>query len=304
MKFQPIQNFDGLSPQTTKGDLIGRTTVGATRVPVGTDNTFLKADSSNALGVVWASPAGANLDVKTLTGATTLTTANDVVLVSGTTFPVGLFSAASNSGKLVRLVKTDGILTPISITGTGFLGMTLCTQNESIDIICDGTTFWPMEHKTMAGMTNVGGMTIGAITSAPTKGLTLLVDKCVWSRSGNLCTVYYEYAQNNAGSAGTGNYLFSLPGGIALDTTIVTLGTTISTVTQNHTQYGVFNGFAAAGSQGSAVYAIPYTATQFRLAGLFGGAANTVSSAGSWPLSSNSLYFGGWVTFPVAGWSP
>ena len=45
------------SPLTTKGDLWGYSSTNA-RIPVGADNTVLTADSSQALGVKWAVPAG------------------------------------------------------------------------------------------------------------------------------------------------------------------------------------------------------------------------------------------------------
>jgi hypothetical protein len=301
-KFQPIQNFDGLSPQTTKGDLISRTTTGAVAVPVGANNTVLTADSGQASGVKWAS-ATANLPVNTLTGPTTLPATSQVLLVSGTTFAITFPSAASNSGLQYQIMKTDGLLTPISITGTGVAGATLCSEKDEITYFCDGTTFWPFNHRTATGATNVGGMTILAITTAPTKGTSLLSDKCIWWREGQFCVAYYEYQQQNAGAAGSGNYLFSLPGNISLDTSLVALSTTVSTISENINHIGIFNGIAAGTNQGTAVYAVPYTATQFRLCGLFGGAANTVTSGAAWSLNNTTVWFGGWIKFPVAGWS-
>lgn len=44
--------FGALSPLTTKGDLLGYSTLNA-RVPVGTNGQVLTADSTNALGVSW-----------------------------------------------------------------------------------------------------------------------------------------------------------------------------------------------------------------------------------------------------------
>ena len=46
------------SPLTTKGDLFGFSTLNA-RVPIGTNNQVLVADSTEALGLKWAPPASA-----------------------------------------------------------------------------------------------------------------------------------------------------------------------------------------------------------------------------------------------------
>ena len=48
------------SPLTTKGDLFGYSTVNA-RIPIGSDDTVLTADSSETLGVKWATPVVSNL---------------------------------------------------------------------------------------------------------------------------------------------------------------------------------------------------------------------------------------------------
>jgi hypothetical protein len=47
----------GGSPLTTKGDLYGFSTVDA-RIPIGANDTVLTADSTQALGLKWAAPAG------------------------------------------------------------------------------------------------------------------------------------------------------------------------------------------------------------------------------------------------------
>lgn len=47
---------DSTSPLTTKGDLYGFSTVDA-RIPIGTNNQVLTADSTQALGLKWATPA-------------------------------------------------------------------------------------------------------------------------------------------------------------------------------------------------------------------------------------------------------
>lgn len=69
-----------VSPLTTKGDLYGFSTLDA-RIPIGTNNQVLTADSAEALGLKWATPAAVapngytllNTGGTTLTGATTVT---------------------------------------------------------------------------------------------------------------------------------------------------------------------------------------------------------------------------------------
>lgn len=56
------------SPLTTKGDVWGFSSVDA-RVPIGTNNQVLTADSTQALGLKWATPSGAVSSVFTRTGA-------------------------------------------------------------------------------------------------------------------------------------------------------------------------------------------------------------------------------------------
>lgn len=59
--------FGALSPLTTKGDLVGYSTINA-RVPIGTNGQVLTADSAEVLGLKWASPAssGANTTLSNL----------------------------------------------------------------------------------------------------------------------------------------------------------------------------------------------------------------------------------------------
>lgn len=66
-----------VSPLTTKGDLYGFSTLDA-RIPIGTNNQVLTADSAQALGLKWATPTAAAqnyslIGTGTLTGAATIT---------------------------------------------------------------------------------------------------------------------------------------------------------------------------------------------------------------------------------------
>lgn len=49
-----LGSFNAISPLTTKGDLIGRDSTNNIRIPVGINNQYLIADSSQASGLLWA----------------------------------------------------------------------------------------------------------------------------------------------------------------------------------------------------------------------------------------------------------
>jgi hypothetical protein len=92
----------GASPLTTKGDLYGFSTVDA-RIPIGTNNQVLTADSAQGLGLKWATPAagGKVLQVVSATYSTS-------TLVSSSSFTdTGLSLAITptlNTSKILVLV--------------------------------------------------------------------------------------------------------------------------------------------------------------------------------------------------------
>jgi len=76
--FYDFVQTGAVSPLTTKGDVWGYSTLDA-RIPVGTNNQVLTADSAQALGVKWATPAVATksfslLSTTSLSGSTTTVT--------------------------------------------------------------------------------------------------------------------------------------------------------------------------------------------------------------------------------------
>jgi hypothetical protein len=99
-----------VSPLTTKGDLYGFSTLDA-RIPIGTNNQVLTADSAQALGLKWATPAGWNpnytlISTTNLSGSTTVTVSvsglNSIFLL------IGGSSAGANNGVSVRLNTDSG----------------------------------------------------------------------------------------------------------------------------------------------------------------------------------------------------
>lgn len=144
------------STLTTKGDLyVATASATVARQGVGADNTFLKADSSQTNGVIWASAAGAALAVTSKTTTYTATTSDDVILAStsGGAWTLTLYAASGNSGKILTIKKTTNDFTVLTIDGNssetidGQTTTTLNTQYESIRIICDGTNWHILDRK-------------------------------------------------------------------------------------------------------------------------------------------------------------
>lgn len=86
--------FGALSPLTTKGDVLGYSSVNA-RVPVGTNGQVLTADSAQTLGVKWATP--------------TTGTVTSVALADGSTSPIYSISGSpvTSSGTLTFTLATQ-----------------------------------------------------------------------------------------------------------------------------------------------------------------------------------------------------
>ncbi len=219
---------------TTKGDILATTAASSpTRLAVGSDGQFLKADSAQATGLAWASATN-NLTVVSKTANYTVTTSDDVILVNansgGASFTLTLFAASGNSGKKIQVIRTDNDLAKtVTIDGNasetinGATTILLHTQYESYTIVCDGSNWHILDHKTNTPWTSYT-MTIGATTSAPTKGTTT-TDQALWRRNGSAIDVRYTLDQSGAGSAGTGDYLFPVPTGLTIDTSLIPAST-------------------------------------------------------------------------------
>jgi hypothetical protein len=92
-----------VSPLTTKGDLYGFSTLDA-RVPIGTNNQVLTADSAEALGLKWATPAGGTKNFSLL-GTGVLTSGSTVTVsgISGMDQIMVMVGAASGTGIYAEL---------------------------------------------------------------------------------------------------------------------------------------------------------------------------------------------------------
>lgn len=123
-------------------------------------------------------------------------------------------------------------------------------------------------------------LTIGGSTTAPTQG-SGASNVARWRRVGDTMEIRFDYTQSNAGSNGSGTYLFPLPAGYTIDTTKLTpsaAGTSEATV-----------GFCATRNGGTFYYGnvAAYNSTNLSLAvgdsaanlGLVGSVNNNLGTA-------------------------
>jgi hypothetical protein len=97
--------FNALSPLTTKGDVLGFSTVNA-RLAVGTDGQVLTADSTQALGIKWATPAASG--VTTVGTIDSQTPSSDGLVISGSDI-YAQSASASNPG-MVKIPASSSAL--------------------------------------------------------------------------------------------------------------------------------------------------------------------------------------------------
>lgn len=168
------------------------------------------------------------LSINSQTSGYTALTSDDVILASSAAFTVTLYTAVGNAGKQLIIKKTDSSLTNIitidgnaSETIDGDTTTTLNTEGEAIRIVSDGSNWQILERK-IPSKANSYTMTIGGVTSSPTKATTPDLDSAYWWREGSKIRIRYSYSHtNNTGSAvGSGFYLFPLPSGVTANTTI------------------------------------------------------------------------------------
>jgi len=148
--------------------------------------------------------------------------------------------------------------------------------------------------------TNAGTITIGATTTAPTKG-TVVTDRIMASRKGQNLIAEYQYQQSAAGGAGSGFYLFSLPSGLSFDPNIVTYNTGSDVApTTSFVGYGTVKDNATGVNVCSAQ---AYNATQFRIwcSNSNGTGSNFISGA-YFQLSNVSYSINIRLQAPIQGW--
>jgi len=98
---------DNTSPLTTKGDIYGFSTVNA-RIPIGTNNQVLTADSAEALGLKWATPAGGGKVLQVVNASTTTQVTSTTTTYADTNLTATI-TPTLNTSKVLVLVTQNGV---------------------------------------------------------------------------------------------------------------------------------------------------------------------------------------------------
>lgn len=268
----------------------------------GSAATYLGNDGSGNLS--WTSPAS-TIPVTSKTTTYSATTADGLILCSGSAFTVTL-PAASNTGAVLRIQKTDSSLSNIitisragSDTIEGDTTTTLNTQYEEVTLVADGTSTWYILDRNIDQTWQTYSLSITGSVSNPTKG-TVAIDQALWRRIGDSIEIIYTFKQTSAGSAGSGNYLFSIPSGMTMDTSKITVGNGDGSVVGP----GYFSN--ASDARNAASWNILVFAFDSSHIGLALPANNTNQftniQSGDGDLSNTNLYYFFRATLPISGW--
>jgi len=178
-------------PLTTKGDLFGYDTANA-RVPIGTNGQVLTADSTQALGLKWAAPAGGGKVLQVVSATTT----------TATTIATTTFTDTTITATITPTSATSRIMVLVQCKLTADRSAAQCFY--SARLLRDATT---IHNLPTAGNYNFGGASSAAISNvfpinwvdspATTSATTYKVQGAVQSTSSSATTTW----QNSGGDA-------------------------------------------------------------------------------------------------------
>ncbi len=138
-------------------------------------------------------------------------------------------------------------------------------------------------------------MVITGSVSNPTIG-TVSVNQAYWRRVGDSMEIFYELEQIGAGSAGSGDYLFSLPPGYTIDSTKVPLN--------DNSNIGIFYA-STSGGPANGTGLVQIADSQHFYAGVNTNTSPAINTVGStyYSLSASTVVYSLTAVVPILGWS-
>lgn len=141
-------------------------------------------------------------------------------------------------------------------------------------------------------------MTIGGSVSAPTKG-TPTIDNAQWRRVGDSMELRYDYRQSSGGADGSGVYLFPLPPGYSVNTSIVPADPT------SETAGNVGSCDYQSGSGVGKGWVFVHDSTHLAIIGDTSPSTLSPTAIGStfYQLSASPITYSFFARIPIVGWS-
>jgi len=129
---------DSTSPLTTKGDIYGFSTLDA-RIPIGTNNQVLTADSAQALGLKWATPDAGGKVLQVVYGSTSTSATNATATYADTNLTATI-TPTLNTSKVMVLIIQQGVAKN-SDNQSGSIAMKLMRGATSLGVFIDGDLY-------------------------------------------------------------------------------------------------------------------------------------------------------------------
>jgi len=241
---------------------------------------------------------------------------DDVLILSGASFTATLYDAVGQKGREIKIIHGGTSLTQVytlattssqTIGGVAGGSYKLCTNGETLTLVSDGSNWQILDHKANTGWVNAGTITIAGTTTNPTKGSTQATDKLWWRRDGDSAQVRFEFRQTSSSgsAAGSGDYLFSLPSGMAINTSKLTAYATVEGSGYYITDNVIGNGMCFNGTNDGEGFAVAYDTQYIRLFVGDGTASNRGAvGSGYFPITNATTGYFLTATIPITDWQP
>lgn len=145
------------TPLTTKGDLFGYDTANA-RIPIGTNNQVLTADSAQALGLKWATPTAVAASYSLINSGGTALTGAGTITVSGISGIGSLMvlvkgaSSASASSEITMRFNSDSAANYNTFGMSNTVSTSYTVSNFSVaNNLAATTIYWGRQDSSAAG---------------------------------------------------------------------------------------------------------------------------------------------------------
>ncbi len=252
--------------------------------------TSMSSTSSLAAGQLISGPGIApNTTVSSLAASAVTMSQSAVLTLTG-----GTFNFANAAGYSGTVGQQTGYL---NYGINGKFTTTLATQYEQVTITSDGYAYFIVNRRYPTDWLNAGVTTIGATTTPGTKG-TSVTDNFYWRRVGSNMEVRYEFRQTAAGTAGSGEYLWTLPANMTIDTNVIDPFNTVAARTTTNSSGIMQMGDNTNMFTGTVVV---FSSTQVRYQVSNTGGSGFIGSALN-PLSTATLSYNASYTLPMLNW--